>query len=107
MLVAYTVSLDLIRILRPIASLIAQHDREESRQLVSAASSIVRNIAEGDYRRGRDRARFFAYAAGSASEVRGSLDLAEGWGWISEAADARALLNRLLGLLWGLTHKRG
>jgi four helix bundle protein len=74
------------------------------RQLKSAANSIVRNIAEGQKRGGRDPKRFFAYAAGSASEVRGSLDLAEAWGWGADVGRARRLIDRLLGLLWGLTH---
>ena len=44
-------------------------------------------------------------AHGSAAEIRGALDLAEAWGWQVECMPARALLDRELGLLWGLTHR--
>ena len=44
-------------------------------------------------------------AQGSASEVLGALDLAEAWGWEIESVRARALLDRELGLLWGLTRR--
>ncbi len=45
-------------------------------------------------------------ANGSANEVRSLLDLAEAWGWSIDDRDARALLDRELGLLWGLTRDR-
>jgi hypothetical protein len=44
-------------------------------------------------------------AHGSAGEIRGALDLADAWGWQIESKQARALLDRELGLLWGLTHR--
>ena len=44
-------------------------------------------------------------AHGSAGEIRGALDLADAWGWQVESAQARALLDRELGLLWGLTRR--
>jgi four helix bundle protein len=64
----------------------------------------VRNIAEGMKRKGRDPKRFYSYAAGSANEVRGVLDLADAWGWNIDVSRARQLADRLVGLLWGLTH---
>jgi hypothetical protein len=42
---------------------------------------------------------------GSAGEIRGALDLADAWGWQVESAQARALLDRELGLLWGLSRR--
>jgi hypothetical protein len=45
-------------------------------------------------------------AHGSAGEIRGALDLADAWGWQVESVHARALLDRELGLLWGLTRRR-
>ena len=74
-------------------------------QIERAASSIVLNLAEGDRRRGRDPGRFFDMAHGSAGEIRGALDLADAWGWQVESGQARALLDRELGLLWGLTRR--
>ena len=44
-------------------------------------------------------------AHGSAGEIRGALDVAEAWGWQVDAAEARALLDRELGLLHGLTRR--
>jgi len=53
-------------------------------QLKRAASSIVLNIAEGNYRQGaKDRARFFGIARGSAGEVSSILDIASAYGYIS------------------------
>ena len=43
-------------------------------------------------------------AHGEASEVRGSLDLAEAWGWVLPDKEVRQRLDRLLALLWGLTY---
>jgi four helix bundle protein len=65
----------------------------------------VLNLAEGGRRHGRDPKRFFAMAHGSAGEVRGALDLADAWGWSVESTQARALLDRELRLLWGLTRR--
>lgn len=44
-------------------------------------------------------------AHGSAGEIRGALDLADAWGWQVDSAQVRVLLDRELGLLWGLTRR--
>jgi hypothetical protein len=44
-------------------------------------------------------------AHGSAGEIRGALDLADAWGWQVDSARVRVLLDRELGLLWGLTRR--
>jgi four helix bundle protein len=105
MLVAYEVALDLVRALRPVVGQLRNFSSEAADQVERAASSIVLNLAEGDRRHGRDPRRFFAMAHGSAGEIRGALDLADAWGWQVESSQARALLDRELGLLWGLTHR--
>jgi four helix bundle protein len=105
MLVAYEVALDLVRALRPVVAQLRNHSSEAANQVERAASSIVLNIAEGDRRRGRDPRRFFDMAHGSAGEIRGALDLADAWGWQVETQQARTLLDRELGLLWGLTRR--
>ena len=105
MLIAYDVALDLIRALRPVVIQLRKHSREAADQVERAASSIVLNLAEGDRRRGRDPGRFFDMAHGSAGEIRGALDLADAWGWQVDSAQVRALLDRELGLLWGLTRR--
>ena len=103
MLVAYTVALDLIRALRPVVVELRKWSADAADQIERAANSVVLNIAEGDRRSGRDPKRFFAIAHGSAGEIRGALDLAEAWGWVLDCERARALLDREIGLLWGLT----
>jgi len=105
MLVAYTVALDLIRALRSVVAQLRQHSAEAADQVERAASSIVHNIAEGQRRNGRDPRRFYAMAHGSANEIRGALDVADAWGWQVDADQARAVLDRELALLWGLTRR--
>jgi four helix bundle protein len=105
MLVAYDVALDLIRALRPVVAQLRTYSPDAADQVERAASSIVLNLAEGDRRHGRDPRRFFDMAHGSAGEIRGALDLADAWGWQIETAQARALLDREIGLLWGLTRR--
>ncbi len=103
MLVAYTNALDLIRSLRPVVEQIKACDADAADQLVRAANSILNNINEGSRRTGKDRKRFYRFANGSAAEVKAVLDCADAWGWKVDAAAARALLDRELALLWGLT----
>jgi four helix bundle protein len=105
MLVAYDVALDLVRALRPVVAQLRKYSPEAADQVERAASSIVLNIAEGGRRHGRDPRRFWDMAHGSAGEIRGALDLADAWGWQVDSAQARVLLDRELGLLWGLTRR--
>jgi four helix bundle protein len=105
MLVAYEVALDLVRALRPVVAQLRNHSSDAADQVERAASSIVLNIAEGRRRHGRDPRRFFDMAHGSAGEIRGALDLADAWGWQVDSTQARVLLDRELGLLWGLTRR--
>src|ERR1044071_1711745 len=98
MLVAYDVALDLVRALRPVVAQLRKYSAEAADQVERAASSIVLNLAEGGRRNGRDPRRFWDMAHGSAGEIRGALDLADAWGWEVESAEARALLDRELGL---------
>ena len=106
MLVAYTNGLDLIRALRPIVEAIRSHSAEMAKQVERAGTSIMLNVGEGSYRAGRDPRRFYAMAQGSAAEIRAALDTCDAWGWNIDTSNARTLLDRELGLLWGLTHPR-
>ncbi|TMQ02957.1 MAG: four helix bundle protein [Deltaproteobacteria bacterium] len=105
MLVAYDVALELVRALRPVVAQLRSYSPDAADQVERAASSIVLNLAEGDRRHGRDPQRFWAIAHGSAGEIRGALDLADAWGWQIDSGRARVLLDRELGLLWGLTRR--
>ena len=77
-------------------------------QLERAATSAALNVAEGARSQGRNEAARYHCAAGSASEARAALAIAEAWGHISNAqrAPAEAKLDRLGALLWGLTHRK-
>jgi four helix bundle protein len=74
-------------------------------QIRRAASSVALNLAEGSRRQGADRCHLWRIAAGSAAEVQAALRVAVAWGDVraSEVEDALRKLDRLLGLLWGLT----
>ncbi len=104
--VAYTNALELVRALTPIIATLKGHSGAQADQLERACSSMVLNIAEGARRHGKDPRRFYAMAHGSANEIRAVLDLASAFGWPIEDAHARLLLDRELGLLWGLTRGR-
>jgi four helix bundle protein len=104
MFVAYEVSRDLIIDLRTVVTAIERHDRDLADQLRRAASSVTLNLAEGSRSKGGNKQKHFAIAHGSANEVRAALQVAHAWGWLSDAATPFAILDRLLALLWRLTH---
>ena len=47
-------------------------------------------------------------ALGSAKEVKAALEVAHGWGWLSEADATKplAILDQLLAICWRLTHPK-
>ena len=104
--IVYNVALELVRALRPIVPELRNHSRDLADQVERAATSLVLNLGEGNRRAGKDRRRFFVMAQGSAAEIRAALDVADAWGWPALARDARAILDRECGLLWGLVHPR-
>ena len=65
------------------------------------------NVAEGSGRRAGDQRRMYETAYGSAKEVRAAIAIGVAWGWIGEPAPLLRVLDRLLGLLWGLSHPTG
>lgn len=82
-------------------------DRGLADQLMRAASSVALNIAESQGSDGGNRrARLFT-AAGSAAESRAALRVAVGWRHIqaADAEGANRLLDRLVAILWKLTHR--
>lgn len=105
-LIVHDLALELIRELEPLIPSISRHDKNLAQQLRRCASSVVLNIAEGEYSDpGTKRARFHS-AAGSASETRAALRVAAAWRYVDEPRTWRslALLDRVLGMLWKLTH---
>ena len=106
MLIAYQIAVELIYELRPILATIKRHDSNLADQLQRAATSTVANLAEGQRRLKGNKLRAYEIAHGEAREVLGCLDCARAWGWIDEDANARAKLDHLLRLCWGLTHSK-
>jgi len=106
-LIAYKIALQAARSLGGCLTNIRKRDRDLERQMRRATQSIVLNLSEGDRRRGQDRLHLFRVAAGSAAEVQAALDLAEAWGYLTEAQaePPRQLLDRLLAICWRLTER--
>ena len=104
---AFNISLDMIRAARECIVNIRAHDAELATQLRKAAASVPLNLAEGNRRVGRDKLNRFRIAAGSADEVRACLLVAEAWGYVTpgDIKDALELIDRLLAILWTITHK--
>lgn len=98
--------IQLIEALQPLVPRIKQKDRSLADQLARAATSVCLNIAEAQHSEaGNRRSRFFT-AAGSASEALMAVRVAVAWRYLreSEGAAAQRLLNRILAILWKLTH---
>ena len=104
--IAFELSLEIIAGLREIVAVVRRCNVKIADQIVSAASSVAANVAEGNRREGKDRIHFFRIAAGSAAETRAHLRVAQAWGWIGarDIGTVLAMIDRELRLLWGLTH---
>jgi len=107
-LVVQEVAFEMIVAVKPLVDTIAKQDRSLADQIRRAASSVVLNIAEGVHSQGRIAITRFHSAAGSASETRVGLRLAEAWGYLrpGQLSQVDARLDRILALLWGLTRRR-
>ena len=103
---ALEVSLKAIRSLRQPLRTIRARDPKLAEQLRQAASSVALNLSEGRRRLGKDRRYHWSVASGSAEEAHTCPRLAEAWGNVteSEIKEALQLLDRLLAMLWRLTH---
>ena len=108
-LIVERVAVEMIREVRPLVEAIGRHDGDLARQIRRSASSVALNIAEGARSRGGNEVNRYASAAGSASETRAALAVAAAWGYVQPDAcrGADELLDRVLAMLWGLTHRRG
>ena len=105
-LIVHEVALEMIRSLQPLMASIAKHDKSLASQIRRAASSVALNIAEGAYSDPGTKKSRFHTAAGSAAETRSALHVAACWRYIGEsrARQSLALLDRILRMLWSLTH---
>ena len=103
MLVAYEVSLEVVRKLRPIVERIRLRDSHLADQLRRAATNTVANLSEGQRRVAGNKRRAYENAHGEAREMLGCLDCALAWGYAIDDSAARETLDRLLALCWGLS----
>lgn len=106
--IALDLSLEAIRVLRPVVAGIRRCDRDLEDQLRRALTSISLNLAEGNSSHGRNRVARFSTAAGSCSEARAALRVAVAWDYVRDL-DVEAgerTLDRLAGMLHGLGAER-
>ena len=103
---ALEVSLAAVAALRDPVRALRTQDADLYRQIRRAGSSIPLNVAEGSRRVGKDRTHLWRVAAGSAEEVRTALRTAVAWGDLDVAQTTRPieLLDRVLAMLWKMTH---
>ncbi len=84
----YSVSIEMVRRLRPVIASVRAQDDNLADQLRRAATSVPLNLSEGAYAQGRNaRARFYT-ALASAAEVRACLDVAEAHGYVEPVDEA-------------------
>lgn len=101
---AYEIAKQLITALAPLVIVIKREDLDLADQLRRAAQSVLLNLAEGQKFSNGNRRRHYEIAQGSANEVRAALDAAAAWGWIGTEGPERVLVDRLLAVMWKLTH---
>ncbi len=103
---AFEVSLQMVASLKEPLGALERRDPSLAQQLRRAASSVSLNLSEGRRRTGKDRIHLWRVAAGSADEVAASLRVAEAFGYVQGSGTARslALCDRVLAMLWRLTH---
>jgi four helix bundle protein len=104
--IALAVALELIEALAPVVPAIERHNRALADQLFRAASSVPMNLAEGQRSQKGNQQKHYAIAHGSANEVKAALHVARAWGWIDQSDSALVVMDRLLALLWRLTHRK-
>ena len=106
MLVAHEVGLEFVRLIRPVVERLRKFDNEQARQLRDAASSAMRNLAEGAYHKGGNKRLKYEIALGEVAEVKAALDLAVAWGYLDDYASVRPTLMRWLALCYGLANPK-
>ena len=100
MLRIYPVILEVLRQLRTALAQIERRDSDLARQLRRSSTSIVLNVAEGSYSRGKTRVVRYHNALGSARETLACLEAAHALGYVGSLdAAVVAQLNRVIGTL--------
>ena len=103
---ALDIAVALAAALREPLARLRQHDKDLADQARRAANGVALQIAEGRKRQGRDRLHLWRIAAGSAEELGTALRLAVAWGYLDPESlrVPRELLDRVLAMLWRLSH---
>jgi len=103
---AFEVSLQVVASLKEPLGALERRDPSLAQQVRRAAASVSLNLSEGRRRTGKDRIHLWRVAAGSAEEVVASLRVAQAFGYFPPAlsAGSLALCDRVLAMLWRLTH---
>jgi four helix bundle protein len=100
----YSVTIEMVRALRPLIERIGRRDSNLGDQLRRAATSVPLNVQEAAYSQGGNARTRFHSALGSAAEVRACLDVAEALGYLDEVDPAlRDRLDRIVATLRRLT----
>ncbi len=96
-----------LEVLGPVEAKIKRRSASLGKQLSEAAKSISLNLGEGRRPHDGDRRRHDEMAAGSTSECTTALRVARIRGYITDAdhSKADAVLDRLRGLMFGLTRR--
>ncbi len=106
----YRVAIELLELLTACTDAAPRGHADDIDQLLRAAKSIIRNIAEGAGRRSvADKARIYTIARGEAFECVASLDVLKLCGAIGVDHHARAvkLLERIVSMLTRLIASPG
>ena len=105
---AFNISLDVVRSVRSVITMIKTEDPDLARQLKKAVTSVPLNLNEGRRRTGRDRLYLWRVAAGSADEARACLLVAEAWGYVRKESCERivARYDHVVGSLWKLVNTK-
>ena len=104
MLVAKTVALDLYRSAVALSEKVKTKDTRLAKDLEKTAGQVLDAVTEGSGRFRGERSYFYECAYGSGQELLGKLEKAEIRRVVAprELQELRAILDRELGLLWGL-----
>jgi len=99
------VSLAWLKELRPVLARLKRQDSNLESQLRRSSQSVASNLSEGRMRAGKDRSQFWRIAAGSLSEARTQLRIADAMGYrLGELKAVLELADRLGAMTWRLTH---
>jgi four helix bundle protein len=105
--VARELAMEVVGRMKVVIEGVERRDRSLADQMRRATVSVISNLNEGSRRRGKDRPALWRISAGSAAEIQGQVQTAVIWGYIAEQQVLLARLDRLLGVMWGLTEGRG